>query len=91
MPVMYNSPVGGPHPVHEARARARAGGCGHTGNSLTVWFDDPEQEHICDEIDDDVVLMKDAAGRVIGFERLNYLSKQQQMDQESVPVEVQLI
>ena len=61
------------------------------GNSLTVWFDDPEQEHICDEVDDDVVLMKDVAGRVIGFERLNYLSKQQQMDQESVPVEVQLI
>ncbi len=61
------------------------------GNSLTVWFDDPEQEHICDEVDDDVVLMKDAAGRVIGFERLNYLSKQQQADEESVPVEVQLI
>ena len=49
------------------------------GNSLTVWFDDPEQEHICDEVDDDVVLMKDAAGRVIGFERLNYLSKQQRI------------
>ena len=61
------------------------------GNSLTVWFDDPEQEHICDEVDDDVVLMKDEAGRVIGFERLNYLSKQQQADKESVPVEVQLI
>ena len=61
------------------------------GNSLTVWFDDPEQEHICDEVDDDVVLMKDDAGRVIGFERLNYLSKDQQTEAESVPVEVELI
>ena len=62
-----------------------------TGNSLTVWFDDPQQEHVCEEIDDDVVLMKDEKGRVIGFERLNYLSKEQQADEETVPIEVQLI
>ena len=61
------------------------------GNSLTVWFDDPQQEHVCEEIDDDVVLMKSAAGAVIGFERLNYLSKQRHADAETVPVEVQLI
>ena len=61
------------------------------GNSLTVWFDDPVQECVCEEIDDDVVLMKDQRGRVIGFERLNYLSKEEQADEESVPVEVQLI
>jgi uncharacterized protein YuzE len=62
-----------------------------TGNSLTVWFDDPQQEHVCEEIDDDVVLMKDQRGRVIGFERLNYQTKQQQSENASVPVEVQLI
>ena len=62
-----------------------------TGNSLTVWFDDPEQEHICEEIDDDLVLIKNAHGRVIGFERLNYRSKEQQADAETVPFEVQLI
>ncbi len=62
-----------------------------TGNSLTVWFDDPQREHVCEEIDDDVVLMKDEKGRVIGFERLNYLSKEQQDDEETVPIEVQLI
>jgi len=61
------------------------------GNTLTVWFEDPKQEHICDEIEDDVVLMKDESGRVIGFERLNYLSKQQQADEKTVPIEVQLI
>jgi hypothetical protein len=62
-----------------------------TGNSLTVWFDDPQREHICEEIEDDVVLMKSDDGRVIGFERLNYLSKEQQAGEETVPVEVQLI
>ena len=48
-----------------------------TGNTLTVWFDDPKKEHVCEEIDDDMVLMKDRRGRVIGFERLNYLSRKQ--------------
>jgi chromosome condensin MukBEF complex kleisin-like MukF subunit len=42
------------------------------GNTLTVWFDDPWKEAVCEEVDDDVVLMKDRRGRVIGFEQLNY-------------------
>lgn len=42
------------------------------GNTLTVWFDDPQQEHICEETGDEVVLMKDQQGRVIGFEKLNF-------------------
>ncbi len=42
------------------------------GNTLTVWFGDPDQEHICEETDDDVILMKDRKGRVIGFEKLNF-------------------
>ena len=41
------------------------------GRTLTVWLDDPEQEEVSEETDDDTVLMKDAAGRVIGFEKLN--------------------
>ena len=45
--------------------------CDRSGNSLTVWFDNPKNESICEEIDDDTVLMKDKEGRVIGFERLN--------------------
>ena len=43
-----------------------------TGSSLTVWFADPRQEHICEETGDEVILMKDSAGRVIGFEKLNF-------------------
>lgn len=42
------------------------------GETLTVWFDDPQQEHICEETRDEVVLMKNARGRVIGFEMLHY-------------------
>ena len=43
------------------------------GNTLTVWFGDPQDECICEETGDEVVLMKDKAGRVIGFEKLNFL------------------
>lgn len=42
------------------------------GQTLTVWFDDPKKEHLCEETADEVVLMKDASGRVIGFELLHY-------------------
>ena len=45
-----------------------------SGNTLTVWFDDPKKESICEEVDDDVLLIKDRRGRVIGFERLNYIA-----------------
>ncbi len=42
------------------------------GNTLTVWFDDPEEEYICEETGEEVILMKDKIGRVIGFEKLNF-------------------
>jgi hypothetical protein len=42
------------------------------GQTLTVWLDDPGKEHVCQETTDEVVLMKDASGRVIGFELLHY-------------------
>ena len=62
-----------------------------TGNTLTVWFDDPKKETICEEVNDDVVLMKDKRGRVIGFERLNSLTRRQQDGGANIPVEVQVI
>lgn len=43
------------------------------GNTLTVWFGDPQTEAICEETGDEIVLMKDASGRVIGFEKLNFV------------------
>jgi uncharacterized protein YuzE len=42
------------------------------GNTLTVWFDDPQKEYICEETGEEVILMKDQGGRVIGFEKLNF-------------------
>ncbi len=69
------------------------------GNTLSVWFDDPKKEHVCEESDDDVVLVKDRQGRVIGFERLNFLSAKQRKEGKeshwksrwSDPVAVQLL
>jgi uncharacterized protein YuzE len=46
------------------------------GNTLTVWFGDPQDEYVCEETGDEVVLMKDRAGRVIGFEKLNFSAAQ---------------
>ena len=42
------------------------------GRTLTVWFSDRHEEHVCEETGEEVVLMKDAAGHVIGFEKLNF-------------------
>ncbi len=42
------------------------------GRTLTVWFSDRRREHVCEETGDEVVLMKDSTGRVIGFEKLNF-------------------
>ncbi len=43
------------------------------GKTLTVWFDDPEKEFVAEEVGDEVILIKDRQGQVIGFERLNYV------------------
>jgi uncharacterized protein YuzE len=42
------------------------------GNTLTVWLGDPQDEYTCEETGDEVVLMKDKRGHVIGFEKLNF-------------------
>jgi uncharacterized protein YuzE len=61
------------------------------GNTLSVWFDDPKKECVCEEADEDMVLVKDRAGRVIGFERLNYLSAKQREAGVTIPVEVHMV
>ncbi|MCS7177778.1 MAG: DUF2283 domain-containing protein [Anaerolineae bacterium] len=43
------------------------------GNTLTVWFGEPQDEYVCEETGDEVILMKDRTGQVIGFEKLNFL------------------
>lgn len=44
-----------------------------TGNTLTVWFDTPQNEYICEENGDEVILIKDISEKVIGFEKLNFV------------------
>jgi hypothetical protein len=47
------------------------------GNSLIVWFGNPEDEYEVEETGDEVLLMKNHEGRVIGFEKLNFLGSSQ--------------
>jgi hypothetical protein len=42
------------------------------GQTLTVWLGDPEQEYASKMTDDDVIIMKDKSGHVLGFEVLHY-------------------
>ena len=44
------------------------------GNTLTVWFGNSADEYVCEETGEEVILMKDKEGHVIGFEKLNYVA-----------------
>lgn len=57
------------------------------GNTLNVWFDDPNKEYMCEETSEEVILVKDKLGRVIGFERLNFLAPEAQAGLDKLPVE----
>lgn len=46
------------------------------GNTLTVWFGEPENEDVVEETGDEILLMKDKQGNVIGFEKLNFTMEQ---------------
>jgi len=45
------------------------------GETLTVYWDDPEREEVCEEVGHGLILIKDAQGEVIGFERLYFKPK----------------
>jgi hypothetical protein len=42
------------------------------GKTPTVWFTDRSQEYVCEETGDEVALMKDHTGHVVGFEKRNF-------------------
>lgn len=42
------------------------------GNTLTVWFGDPQEEYVCEETGEEIILMKNKEGKVIGFEKLGF-------------------
>jgi hypothetical protein len=58
------------------------------GQTLTIWFDDPAKEDVCEETADEVVLMKDRGGRLIGLEILGYQSRG---DGRSLAVETEVL
>jgi hypothetical protein len=43
-----------------------------TAHTLTVWTGDSSTESVCEETSDEVVLMKNAQGHVIGIEFLHF-------------------
>lgn len=57
------------------------------GNTLNVWFNDPEKEYICEETGDEIILVKDKQGKVIGFEKLNFLPQEVRTSLEELPIE----
>lgn len=57
------------------------------GQTLTVWFGDRTAEYISAETGDEIILMKNQQGQVIGFEKLNYrpgLGAEQRLKVEAV-------
>ena len=42
------------------------------GGTLCVWWGNPRDEEVCSETDDDLILIKDKVGKVIGFEYIHF-------------------
>ena len=55
-------------------------------DTMDIWFGDPNEEHICEEAGEGIILKKDRKGRVIGIEKL-YVVKTLGIEQP-LPVEV---
>ncbi|MBI2043578.1 DUF2283 domain-containing protein [Candidatus Pacearchaeota archaeon] len=62
-----------------------------TGNTLNVWFDDPKNESISEETSEEIILIRNKSGKVIGFEVLNYLSLGDLKDLKNISVETEIL
>ncbi|MEW6680969.1 MAG: DUF2283 domain-containing protein [bacterium] len=58
-------------------------------DTLDVWLGNPEDEDLCEEVGEGVILKKDKNKRVIGFEKL-YVHKTMSapIDKKPLPIEV---
>jgi hypothetical protein len=54
------------------------------GETLTIYWDDPEHEKICEEIGQGIILIKDAQGEIVGFERLYFRPSNPSQDLEVI-------
>jgi hypothetical protein len=57
------------------------------GHTLTIWLGDPSTEWIAEETADEVVMMKNKSGKVIGFELLHYHPLAKSEEEEGLSVE----
>ena len=55
-------------------------------DTMDIWFGNPEDEYICEEAGEGVILKKDKEGKVIGIEKL-YVTKTLGIKQP-LPVEI---
>ena len=55
-------------------------------DTMDIWFGSPEDEFMCEEAGEGIILKKDKSGKTIGIEKL-YVSKTLGID-EPLPVEV---
>ncbi len=55
-------------------------------DTMDIWFDNPEDEFMCEEAGEGIILKKDKNGKVIGIEKL-YVSKAVGISQP-LPVEL---
>ena len=61
------------------------------GNTLDVWFGNPQEEFLSEGTGEEIILKNDKAGRVIEFEKLNFLAPNElKKPLFSYPVEVLL-
>ncbi len=60
-------------------------------NTLNIWLDDPAKEEVAEETVGGTIIVKDKEGRTIGFEVLDYLGKDEAVDLDHLPVEVELL
>lgn len=61
------------------------------GNTLNVWFADPEKEAYCEETSDEIIFSKDDQGKVIGVEVLDFLPAGASADVLQIPVESKVL
>ena len=60
--------------------------CHKETDTMDIWFGNPEDEYICEEAGEGVILKKDKEGKVIGIEKL-YVTKTLGIKQP-LPVEI---
>ena len=57
-------------------------------DTLDIWFGNPEDEYVCEEMGEGIILKKNKEGKVIGIEKL-YLKKE--MGVRNLPVEITVL